>query len=565
MTNKTSTSKLRAVGYSRTSGEGQRDNTSIPRQRKAIEKFSLFNEWKFLDHYVDESISGKTIEKRDAFKQMMKDAANGKFDIIVVYDITRFARDAADIIGESRFLKSNFGIHVIDTKGYDTRDHRNILMNFVKAGVSEAEKLTIMERVIGGRISNAENGLPWTGSYPVGRGFEWADKKKTSGKWFINEKGERLQKVLERYVQGEPLTTLAREFGFAGPQTINAAVRNGQLSSIYKAPIVCEELGIDKQIPVPAIPQIITPELERRVRERAAHNRVCNKSEKRKYLLTGFIRCTECDMALTGQLNGYKYYRHYRPGTECSYRGVRIDIIDDAVLDYLYSFFLDEPLYTEAIKAALPSADDREALEKDIKQTNRQLAKVKKSIANLVNAIAGGADVGLLLDKENELKSEKQILETRLDELNQTLANMPDPEHIQQEAMMLRLRLVQEHQGKDWRKLDYDDIRRFLHFLFSDNPRQNGYGIYISRKDDKWHITFKGCIEFYHDVVDGRPISHAMTIEAETMNAELKRDFEKDVAQADKAYQEAKRASMRLVKPKLSNELPMLPGPQALP
>ncbi|GAG50916.1 unnamed protein product, partial [marine sediment metagenome] len=31
--------KLRAVGYSRTSGEGQRDNTSILRQKEAIESF----------------------------------------------------------------------------------------------------------------------------------------------------------------------------------------------------------------------------------------------------------------------------------------------------------------------------------------------------------------------------------------------------------------------------------------------------------------------------------------------------------------------------------------------
>ena len=39
---------LRAVGYCRTSGEGQRDNTSIPRQRDAILAFCKLNDWQFL-------------------------------------------------------------------------------------------------------------------------------------------------------------------------------------------------------------------------------------------------------------------------------------------------------------------------------------------------------------------------------------------------------------------------------------------------------------------------------------------------------------------------------------
>ena len=65
---------LRAVGYARTSGESQRDNTSIPRQKTEVENFVANNGWQFLRHYVDESLSGSKIEGRDNFKQMMKDA-----------------------------------------------------------------------------------------------------------------------------------------------------------------------------------------------------------------------------------------------------------------------------------------------------------------------------------------------------------------------------------------------------------------------------------------------------------------------------------------------------------
>ncbi len=47
--------------------------------------------------------------------------------------------------------------------------------------------------------------------------------------------------------------------------------------------------------------------------------------------------------------------------------------------------------------------------------------------------------------------------------------------------------------------------------------------------------------------------SHLLKKEADRINAKLQRDFENDVAKADKAYQEVKRAGSDIVKPKLPN------------
>jgi len=165
-----STTPLRAAGYCRTSGEGQRDNTSIPRQRKAIEQFCQQMGWTFVAHYVDEAKSGSKVDGRDAFGRMMADATKGKFDIVVPFDVTRFARDGVDIVGNAKALKAKLGIYVVDAKGqFDNRDHRNALRNFVHAGVSEHERLSIMERTIGGRVRRAEEGLPWCARCPASR------------------------------------------------------------------------------------------------------------------------------------------------------------------------------------------------------------------------------------------------------------------------------------------------------------------------------------------------------------------------------------------------------------
>jgi site-specific DNA recombinase len=541
----------RAVGYNRTSGEGQRDNTSIPRQKSDIEQYAATNGWTFIRHYIDESLSGAKIEGRDDFKRMMKDAANGHFDIIVLYDITRFSRDGSDIIEQSRFLKRNFNIDVVDTKGYDTRTHRNTLTNFLKAGLSENERLTIMERTIGGRIKKAEDGLPWTSraKAPAGRAFK--ETGKNTGEWYITEEGKRLTALLQRYADGEPLKNLAKEYGFKCPATINRNIHQSQLSGTYHAIFNAPAIGIhNRSVPVPSMPQIITPELEKRVKARLSQNKRWNKQGKRRYLLTGFVKCGQCGSALIAQkVEKRIYYRHYEnynhSGKGCSYCGIRADILEPAVLDYLYGFFLDEPAYIEAIKQAMPSDDDRKMLIKDIKAVESQRANIDKEISNLVNAIAKGADIGLFLDKQEELKNEKRLLERRRDELMQTLAAMPDPEYIANEAMSLRLALVKQHKNREWRSLPYEEVRRFLHFLFGDNPmpigqgQATGYGISVVRNDNEWNITFKGLVDFYHDVIDGMPISQSFQEIVKMESDSLINDLKDRIKEADTAFKQA--------------------------
>src|SRR5262245_52859985 len=130
--------QLRAAGYCRTSGEGQRDNTSIPTQKEAIEAACEAAGWQLVGHYVDECKSGAKTDGRDDFRRLLRDAAAGQFDVVVPFDFTRFARDGVDIVSTAKVLKAELGIHVVDAKRqFDNRDHRNALRNFVFAGASE--------------------------------------------------------------------------------------------------------------------------------------------------------------------------------------------------------------------------------------------------------------------------------------------------------------------------------------------------------------------------------------------------------------------------------------------
>ena len=527
--------QLRAAGYCRTSGAGQRDNTSIPRQREDITAFCNHNEWAFVRHYVDESKTGSKVEGRDEFQRMLLDAEDGQFDIIVPYDITRFGRDGLDIIRHARVLKANFDVAVVDTKGqFDTRKLRNTLSNYVHAGVSEHERLGIMERMIGGRIARAQDGQLWCGKPPRGRGYRctacgvWpctcpgAKRGKQPGEFYVSERGEKLRALLKRYVEGDAMKDLVKEFGFSSPQVVIQSVHQGQLSGVYAVEFNAPEIGIiSVRVDVPAVPEVITPALERRVRARLTHNRTWNQQDRGKYLLTGFVRCARCAEAVTASKNGAKtYYRHRGPCE--AFASIEVGTLDKAVLDFLYGYFLDEPAFAAAVRQAMPTDNDRKQLEKDAKKMQRELAKVNRSIDNLVNAIAKGADVALLLGKQDELKSERDALTVRLDGVTGRLAKLPDVALLEQHATLIRLQMMKKYKGRNWQKLPYDDVRQFLHFLFGDNPKKEGHGIFVDRDaEGRWVVSFRGRVGFHHDVVDGKPADHGITRYAEQYNEQM--------------------------------------------
>jgi DNA invertase Pin-like site-specific DNA recombinase len=505
--------QLRAGGYSRTSGEGQRDNTSIPVQHEGIEGKVEAEGWVLVRHYTDECISGAKVDNRAGFKRMLADAAAGELDVVVPFDAKRFARDGVDIVHTAKFLKANFGICTVDAKGqFDNRDHRNALRNFVEAGVSEHERLTIMERTIGGRVKRAKAGLQWSGEPPVGRQFV-ADvlpsgkTSKTSGTWSVTEQGRRIAQLLQSYLGGKALKDLAKEYGFSSAEVVMRWVRDGQLSGgspdhPYVVTFNAPEIGIEGlRVPVPAVPSVISQELEADVRAQLEKNRTWNKEGLRKYLLSSFVRCGHCNLSLTGkERKGHRYYRHHwhEAGRVCPFGAVRADVLEGPALDYLYAMLDDEPAFNLAVRLALPDTDDREERSAEVGRLQGQLAKVEKAIDNLVDAVAAGVNPSLLLAKQGQLVAERDALRQQLAAAQGELAALPDPALVLEQATEVRSRLRAEYgpravhgPGRDWRQLPYDDVRRFLRHWLGDNARKEGLGIFVRLEGGQFWAEIK--------------------------------------------------------------------------
>ena len=74
----------RAVGYIRVSTPLQaKEGESLETQKKQIRSFCDQKDWELTYIYADEGVSGAKAEHRTQFQQMLKDAKEGQFDVIV--------------------------------------------------------------------------------------------------------------------------------------------------------------------------------------------------------------------------------------------------------------------------------------------------------------------------------------------------------------------------------------------------------------------------------------------------------------------------------------------------
>ena len=88
---RTSSSKLiSAVAYYRMSSDKQ--ETSIPDQRRAVERYATEHGYVIIREYCDEGISGDATEKRFAFQKMLAECKAGDFKAVLCWDQDRFGR-----------------------------------------------------------------------------------------------------------------------------------------------------------------------------------------------------------------------------------------------------------------------------------------------------------------------------------------------------------------------------------------------------------------------------------------------------------------------------------------
>ena len=146
--NKKKRGKLRVAAYCRVSTDDEEQLTSYENQ---IEHYTAEIEsnpdWKLVDIFADEGISGVNLKKRDEFNRMIDMCREGKIDRILTKSIERFARNILDSIKFIRELKS-IGVSIyFEKQNIDTGNMTSEMMIALYSVFAQAESESISNNV----------------------------------------------------------------------------------------------------------------------------------------------------------------------------------------------------------------------------------------------------------------------------------------------------------------------------------------------------------------------------------------------------------------------------------
>ena len=228
------TKKLKVAAYARVSTDDEDQQTSYAAQCDYYERYiKSRKDWEFVKVYADEGISGCNTKKRKAFKTMVKDALDGKIDLILAKSLSRFSRNTVDSLTTIRKLKEN-GVEVwFEKEAIKTFDGRGEILLTILSSLSQEESRSISENVTWGIRKKMADGK-FTVGYSRFLGYD----KGEDGNLAINEEqAKTVRLIFGLFIEGLTPCAIANELTKRGILTVtgrakwNAATINGVLAN----------------------------------------------------------------------------------------------------------------------------------------------------------------------------------------------------------------------------------------------------------------------------------------------------------------------------------------------
>ena len=148
---------MNIAAYCRVSTEKTDQLNSLEAQKGFFSEYTKRTGDTLVRLYADEGISGTKIKNRKEFLRMMSDAEKGLFDMVVVKDISRFARNTVDLLQNVRKLKS-LGIETQFLTANMTSMGNSEFVLTIFGALAQEESANTSKRVKFGKKMNAEKG-----------------------------------------------------------------------------------------------------------------------------------------------------------------------------------------------------------------------------------------------------------------------------------------------------------------------------------------------------------------------------------------------------------------------
>ena len=313
--------------------------------------------------YADEGISGTKIKNRKEFLRMMADAERGMFEMVIVKDISRFARNTVDLLQNVRKLKS-LGIETQFITANMTSMGNSEFVLTIFGALAQEESANTSKRVKFGKKMNAEKGRVPNIVY----GYD-----KTIGDYFNLSINKEEAKVVDQ------IFTWYTEEGYGAAKIANTLNERGyktKRNCVWSQNAVCRiltnelytgkiingkqeitdfltgrrsEKDSDEWIVVekPEL-RIIDDDIFEKAQD-ILHSRydtfkINHERQSNKYLFSTLIKCKECGWSFRRTVRTYKntYVRwvcsgHNGKGASSCPNAVTVD--EDELIDVLQEYF----------------------------------------------------------------------------------------------------------------------------------------------------------------------------------------------------------------------------------
>ncbi len=148
---------MNIAAYCRVSTDKEDQLNSLEAQKAFFAEYTTRTGDTLIRLYADEGISGTKIKNRKEFLRMMSDAEHDLFDMVVVKDISRFARNTVDLLQNVRKLKS-LGIETQFLTANMTSMGNSEFVLTIFGALAQEESANTSKRVKFGKKMNAEKG-----------------------------------------------------------------------------------------------------------------------------------------------------------------------------------------------------------------------------------------------------------------------------------------------------------------------------------------------------------------------------------------------------------------------
>lgn len=400
--------RKRVAAYARVSTDSEEQLSSYGAQVEFYTRYIKGNpDWEFVDVYTDEGISGTNIRKRDGFNRMIKDALNGKIDLILTKSISRFARNTVDTLTAVRTLKASKVEVYFEKENIYTLDAKGEVMLTIMGSLAQEESRSISENVTWGKRRSMEEGK-FSLAYKYFLGYE---KGENGLPRIVEHEAKIVREIYQLFLDGMTIRSIADSLtsqGIPTPKgknkwsvsTIMSILQNEKykgdalLQKTYTADFLTKKIKKNcGEVPQYYIqnshPAIIDAEtfdlVQKEIERRKPHRHQLHRNSP----LNAKIICGECG-GFYGRKVWHSNSKYRKFIWQCNHK------------------------YDNESHCSTPNLDEDEIKDAFVTAFNQMLCDKAKHIARLVKLQAELGNTSLLEEQLNEAISEHSRLLTKL-------------------------------------------------------------------------------------------------------------------------------------------------------